>query len=87
MESPRWSGGAATCGDVCGTVPGEWSSWYGAMLEQCSESCSLWEAHTKSAQEGQHSLGGTSHGLGAEDDRGGVAEKKHYGLTAASFPC
>lgn len=33
------------------------ASWDGAVLEPCSESCDLWEAHMGPAGEGQHLVG------------------------------
>jgi len=51
--------GAAAQGDLCGAVPEQWALWYGAVLEQCWESCSLWEAHAGSVCEGWHAVGGT----------------------------
>lgn len=52
-------GGAAACGDPCGAVLEGWALWYvalwhGAMLEQCWQSCSLWEAYTGSVWERWH---------------------------------
>lgn len=51
--------------------------WGEAMLEQCSESCDLWEAHMGSVGEGQH-LVGQRHT--EQWDDGGAAEMKHYEL-------
>ena len=38
-------------------VPEGWALWYGALLEQYLESCSLWEAHAGSSGEGMASPG------------------------------
>jgi len=35
------------------------SLWYGAMLGQHLESCSLWEARAESVGEGWHAAGGS----------------------------
>jgi len=50
--------GAAAREDRCRAVPERWAPWYGALLEQCWESCSLWETHAGSVQEGRHAVGG-----------------------------
>lgn len=83
--SPCFHGGAcgaawartATCGDPCG------APWYGAALEQCWESCSLWEAHTGSVQEGLW-VGPTWRGgrVTMEEQQ---KQSVMYGLTAASI--
>jgi len=54
------------------------------MLEQCLESCSLWEAHTRSVLEGWHPAAGTTRWSREESDHERVAVMKHYGMTIAS---
>ena len=46
-----------------GAAPEGWVLWHRAVLEQCLESCSLWEDHTVSCEEGWHPMGG-DHGSG-----------------------
>lgn len=41
-------------------VPEGWAPQYEALLEQCLESCSLWEVHVGSVWEGQHPCEGAS---------------------------
>lgn len=67
-------------GNLYRAVPEEWVLWYGVMLEPCLESYSLWEAHVRSAWEGQHPMGGTAGGAGAESDHEVLVEMKCYGL-------
>jgi len=40
------------CVEQC--PPGGWAPCYGAVLEQCLVSCSLWEGHMGLVWEGQH---------------------------------
>ena len=54
VGQPGW--GSCPCGDLCGATPEGQALWYGAMLEQCLESCSLWEAHAGSVWEGWHPM-------------------------------
>lgn len=64
MEKPagqrqmRPEGGTAH-GGPCGAVHERWALSYIAMLEQRWESCSLWENHTGSVQEGWLTVGMT----------------------------
>jgi len=81
----RRAEGTATCGDPCGSVPERWTPWYGAMLGQCWESCSLWEAYTRSVQEGWH-CGSEPRGSRAESGDRGAAEIKYYELIAVPIP-
>lgn len=37
--------GAAACGELCGPAPEGWPCEYETVLEQCLETCSVWEAH------------------------------------------
>ena len=60
-----------------------WTLWYRAMLEQCLESCSLWEAQARSACEGWYPVGGIPYRAQAESGHGQAGEMKHHGLTAA----
>lgn len=46
------------------------------MLEQCSESCSLWEARAGSVQGGQHPVRATSHGAGEGSDYEAVVDEE-----------
>ena len=49
-RSPRWgrrAEGAAVHRDLCGAPPDGWALWYRAMLKQCLESYSLWEANVE----------------------------------------
>ena len=53
VEQRGW--GSCTHGDSVGQcAPEWWAPWYGVMLEQCWESCSLWEGYAGSVWEGQH---------------------------------
>lgn len=40
-------------------TPERWALWGSPTMEQCQESCSLWEVHAGSAGEGQHPVGRT----------------------------
>lgn len=62
-----------------GAAPEGWVLWHRAVLEQCLESHSLWDAHMGSVWEGSHVEQGQS-------DCGGAAEMKSYGLAAAPIP-
>lgn len=71
-RNQRWGRRAGDCCCLWGHLlekftPEEWVLWNRDMLEECLESCSLWEALSGSLWKGQHPLGGT-HGGGAETD-------------------
>ena len=53
-QSRRPGRDAAANGDLCRTMPQGWALWYRAILEKCSGSCSLWEAHAVSIWKGLH---------------------------------
>jgi len=73
-------------GNLCREVPEGWTLWYGVTVEQCLESCSLWEAHVGSVWEGRHPMGGTPGGAEADSDHKVPVEMNCYGLTATPFP-
>jgi len=62
-------------GDPCGAVPEGWALGYRAVLQQCWESCSLWEGHAGSVQEVWHPTGVTPRW--AKIDHKGAAEMKY----------
>jgi len=74
--------GAAVRGDPCGAVPERGAVWYGAVLEQCWESCSLWEAHAICSG-WMACCGRDPRGEEVESDHGGAALTKPCGLTFA----
>ena len=74
-RSPWW--GRRVGGTHAGEIhPWGWALWYRAMLEQCLETCSLWEACLGSLWEGWHPVRGILHGRGKRSD--------HEGSTATS---
>ena len=92
-----WRGAHARAGDGGGAAarggprleqcaPEGWSLWDGAILEQFSRSCCLWEAHAGSVWEGRHLWEGPHVGAGDKSDREAAAETKCYRLTAATIP-
>ena len=62
-SSPRWGrrawGAVPMWNSVEQCAPEGWAPWYGVMLEQCWESCSLWEGQAGSVHEGSYPMGGT----------------------------
>lgn len=56
-------------GTYAGATPEGWASYYRAMLEQCLESCSPWEAHVGSVWKGQYSRGRPMWSRGTERPR------------------
>jgi len=56
-------------------APEGWALGYRAVLEQCLESCSLWEGHAGSVQEVWHPTGVTPRW--AKIDHKGAAEMKY----------